>query len=188
MYHSSVKIPFTMDRLIGLYSPAPGSGKTFAATVLVHKGYQPLSLAEPIKRMAVEFFMSLGYSREKSLSLAWVDKASVLPEINASSRFVLQTIGTEWGRSCMADDIWIRCFCAKAKEFSRVIVDDVRFENEAKAIKDMGGEIWCIKRPFATHDSSHTSEGALDNWDGFDQLIDNSGTIEEFRAKIDKLV
>jgi len=176
-----------MKRLIGLYSPAPRSGKTFAATVLAHKGYQPLSFAEPIKRMAVEFFMSLGYSKEKSLSLAWVDKGTVLPEINASPRFVLQTIGTEWGRSYIADDIWIRCLCARVKEFSRIIVDDVRFENEAKAIKDMGGEMWCIKRPSATHDSSHASEGALDNWDGFDHFIDNSGTLEDFRAKIDEL-
>lgn len=176
-----------MERLIGLYSPAPRSGKTFAATVLTHKGYQPLSFAEPIKRMAVEFFMSLGYSKEKSLSLAWVDKSKVLPEINASPRFVLQTIGTEWGRSYIADDIWIRCLSARVKEFSRIVVDDVRFENEAKAIKDMGGEMWFIKRPFVTNNFDHASEGGLDNWDGFDHFIDNNGTLEEFRVKIDKL-
>jgi hypothetical protein len=177
-----------MERLIGLYSPTPRSGKTFAATVLVHKGYQPLSFAEPIKRMAIEFFMSLGYSKEKALSLAWVDKAKVIPEINASSRFVQQTIGTEWGRDYMGDDIWIRCFRKKAKEFSRIVVDDVRFENEAKAIKEMGGEMWFIKRPFISHDFNHASEGALDSWDGFDHFINNSGTLEEFRAKIDNLI
>lgn len=176
-----------MERLIGLYSPAPRSGKTFTATVLAHKGYQPLSFAEPIKRMAVEFFMGLGYSKEEALSLAWVDKAKILPEINASSRFVLQTIGTEWGRNYIAEDIWVRCLCARAQEFLHVVVDDVRFENEAKAIKDMGGEIWFIKRPFMSHDFNHTSEGALDNWDGFDHFIDNNGTLEEFRLKIDKL-
>lgn len=176
-----------MERLIGLYSPAPRSGKTFTATVLAHKGYQPLSFAEPIKRMAVEFFMGLGYSKEEALSLAWVDKAKILPEINASSRFVLQTIGTEWGRNYIAEDIWVRCLCARAQEFSHVVVDDVRFENEAKAIKDMGGEIWFIKRPFMFHDFNHASENALDNWDGFDHFIDNNGTLEEFRLKIDKL-
>ena len=177
-----------MDRLIGLYSPAPRSGKTFAATVLVHSGYQPMSFAEPIKRMAVEFFMSLGYSKEKSLSLAWVDKATVLPEINASPRYVLQTIGTEWGRNCIADDIWVRCLCARAQEFSRVVIDDVRFENEANAILAMGGELWMIKRPSAVNDFGHESEGALDAWEGFSQVIDNNGTLEQFRKKIDALI
>lgn len=177
-----------MERLIGLYSPAPRSGKTFAATILAHKGYQPISFAEPIKRMAVEFFMSLGYSKEKSLSLAWVDKGRVLPEINASPRYVLQTIGTEWGRHYIADDIWVRCLCARAQEFSHVIVDDVRFENEANAIVAMGGEMWMIKRPSAVNDFNHASEGALDNWEGFKHVIDNDGTLEQFRIKIDELI
>lgn len=177
-----------MERLIGIYSPAPRSGKTFAATVLAHKGYQPLSFAEPIKRMAVEFFISLGYTKDKALSLAWIDKGKVLPEINASPRFVLQTLGTEWGRSYMADDIWVRCLCARAQQFSHVVVDDVRFENEALAIKAMGGEMWMIKRPSTVNDFDHPSEGALDNWDGFDCFINNSGTLEDFRKKIDLLI
>jgi hypothetical protein len=177
-----------MERLIGIYSPAPRSGKTFAATVLAHKGYQPLSFAEPIKRMAIEFFVSLGYSKDKAVSLAWVNKGEIIPEINASARFVLQTIGTEWGRNYMAKDIWVTCLCARAQQFSHIVVDDVRFENEAEAIKSMGGEVWCIKRPSATNNFNHVSEGALDDWDGFDHFINNSGTLEEFRSAIDLLV
>ena len=135
--------------------------------------------------MCVEFYVSLGYTKEKALSLVWVDKAAVLPEINASSRFVLQTLGTEWGRNYIADDIWVRCLRARAEQFDRIVVDDVRFENEAQAIKDMGGEMWMIKRPSVVNDFDHPSEGALDNWDGFDHFISNHGTLEEFRHAID---
>ena len=76
-----------MQRLIGLYSSVPRCGKTFAATILAHNGYQPLSFAEPIKRMTVEFIESFGYSKEKAIGYAWVEKEVVIPEIGVSSRY-----------------------------------------------------------------------------------------------------
>jgi hypothetical protein len=172
-------------KLIGIYSPAPQSGKTLAATVLVHKGYQPVSFAEPLKRMITEFLVSFGYEKEQAIKLAWVDKAVVIKELNASCRYLLQTLGTQWGRDYVCDDVWIRAWKARASKFDAVIADDVRFPNEAEAIKEMGGEMWKIVRPSAGHDWSHVSEGALDEWNGFDRIIENDGTLEEFRAKID---
>lgn len=177
-----------MERLIGLYSPVPQSGKTFAATVLTHNGFQPLSFAEPLKHMAVEFMMGLGYTKDQALKLAWTDKEKVLPEIGKTARFILQTLGTEWGRNQIDNDVWITSFRLRAKKFSNVVVDDVRFENEAVAVKEMGGEMWMIRRPSATKNFDHASEGALDNWDGFDHFIDNSGTLKDFREKIDELI
>ena len=173
------------QKLIGIYSPAPQSGKTFAATVLAHCGYQPVSFAEPLKRMISEFLMSFGYEKDQAVKLSWIDKAVVIPEINASCRYLLQTLGTEWGRNFVCDDVWIRAWKARASKFDKVIVDDIRFPNEAEAVKQMGGELWKIVRPSAGHDWSHISEGALDSWDGFDRIIENDGTLEEFRAKID---
>lgn len=178
----------TMERLIGLYSPVPRSGKTFTATILAHNGFQPLSFAEPIKHMAVEFFMSLGYSRDKSLSLAWISKEEIIPEIGKTSRHVLQTLGTQWGRNWIGEDIWVKSLCLRATKFNRVIVDDVRFENEANAIKEMGGEMWCIKRPSMSMNFQHESEGALDEWGNFDHTIINDGTLKDFREKIDRRI
>jgi len=172
-------------RLIGIYSPAPQSGKTLAATVLTHKGFQPVSFAEPLKRMITEFLMSLGYEKDQALKLAWFNKAAVIQEINASPRYLLQTLGTEWGRNLICEDVWIRAWKARAEKYDQVIVDDVRFENEAEAVKAMGGEMWQIYRPSATYSGLHSSEGSLDKWHGFDRIIENDGTIEEFRAKID---
>jgi hypothetical protein len=172
-------------KVIGIYSPAPQSGKTFVATVLVHSGYQPVSFAEPLKRMMVEFLMSFGYDKDQAVRLSWFDKAVVIQELNASCRYLLQTLGTQWGRELVGDDVWIRAWKARASKFDCVIADDVRFINEAEAIKEMGGEMWKVVRPSAGHDWSHVSEGALDSWDGFDRILENNGTIKEFRAKID---
>jgi hypothetical protein len=176
---------FMAKRLIGIYSPAPQSGKTFAATVLAHRGFQPVSFAEPLKRMIVEFLISLGYEKDQALKLAWVDKESNLPQLDTTARRLLQTLGTEWGRNNVCEDVWVRVWKARAQKHDLVVVDDVRFENEAAAVKESGGELWKIVRPSATHNSSHVSEGGLDSWDGFDVVIENNGTIEDFRAKID---
>jgi hypothetical protein len=43
-----------------------------------------------------------------------------------------------------------------------------------------------IIRPSAHGNTTHESEGALDKWESFDQVIINDGTIADFRAKIDK--
>lgn len=172
-------------RIIGLYSPAPQSGKTFTATVLAHQGFAPVSFAEPLKRMACEFLHNFGYREDEAAKLVWVDKHRFIPEIGITARQLLQRLGTEFGRQQIADDVWIRCWEARVMRQGDVVTDDVRFLNEAQAIKAGGGEMWKIIRPTAAHDGDHASEGSLDNWDQFDVVIDNDGSLEQLRRKID---
>lgn len=174
--------------IVGIYSPAPRSGKTFAATVLAHRGFQPVSFAEPLKRMATSFLVSLGYRDDETVRLVWVDKSFVVPEVGCSVRRILQTLGTEWARQSIGDDVWVRCWQAQASRHDNVVTDDVRFLNEAKAVKAMGGQMWKVVRQNAVHDGSHSSEGGLDDWDGFDVVIHNDGSLEEFRRKIDAAI
>ena len=71
------------------------------------------------------------------------------------------------------------------------IITDVRFENEAQAIKDRGGIVIRVNRPrkglrqegiYVTH----PSETALDNW-AFDYVIENNGSIAELVEKVKQL-
>lgn len=179
-----------MNKLIGLYSPAPQSGKSLAANVLARTSHRMMSFAEPIKRMGAEFFVSLGYEKDEAVALVWAHKERIVPEINATPRHVLQTLGTQWGRDCINQSIWLDCMkyrIEKEKSYG-VVIDDVRFLNEAEMIKDMGGEMWKIIRPSVVNKETHVSEGGLDDWDGFDRVIENTGTIQEFRAKLDALM
>lgn len=179
-----------MNKLIGLYSPAPQSGKSLAANVLARTSHRMMSFAEPIKRMGAEFFVSLGYEKDEAVALVWAHKERVVPEINATPRHVLQTLGTQWGRDCISQSIWLDCMryrIEKEKSYG-VVIDDVRFLNEAEMIKNMGGEMWKIIRPSVVNKETHVSEGGLDDWDGFDRVIENTGTIQEFRAKLDALM
>jgi hypothetical protein len=170
--------------IIGLYSPAPQSGKTAVANMLAQEGFAAVSFASPLKRMACEFLVSLGYREDEATRLVWTDKPFVVPEVGCSVRHILQTLGTEWGRERLGPDLWVRCWEAQASRQDRVIADDVRFPNEAQAVKAKGGRMWKIVRPSATHDGQHISEGSLDDWDGFDAVIQNDGSLSDLRAKV----
>jgi hypothetical protein len=168
-----------MPDLIGLYSPAPQSGKTTVANALVSAhGYQRVAFADPLKAMACRFLESLGYRQDEAERLVYIDKATKIPALGVSVRHLLQTLGTEWGRTCVSPDVWLRCWTASAAQHPRVVVDDVRFTNEAELIRSMGGQVWLVVRPGVADSTGHASEGGLTGWE-FDRVIHNDGTIEE---------
>ncbi len=164
--------------LIGLYSPAPQSGKTTVATALERQGFTRVSLADPLKAMLAEFLQGLGYREDEAQRLVHIDKSATVPQLGVTVRHLLQTLGTEWGRTCIAPDVWLKCWAATATRYPFVVVDDVRFANEAQLVKDMGGQLWLIERPGLADASGHASEGGLADW-AFDRVIVNDGTVEE---------
>lgn len=64
-----------------------------------------------------------------------------------------------------------------------VVVDDVRFPNERKAIESLGGEVYYIIRPRMIDVSNHASETSL-SYTEFepDHIIINDGTIKDLEA------
>ena len=62
------------------------------------------------------------------------------------------------------------------KDEKYIVVDDIRFPNEKKAIEDLGGECFFCVRPLAREIKNHESETSL-TWDMFDNkhiLINDS--------------
>lgn len=170
--------------LIGLYSPAAQSGKTAVANVLATEGFARVPFAAPLKRMACEFLENLGYPEGEAARVVFVDKHEVIPQLGVTVRHLLQTLGTEWGRTCIDPDVWIHCWAAQARKHQLVVADDVRFPNEAQAIIKRGGQLWKIVRPGLEHDRSHASEGGLDDYDDFTHVIHNDGSLSDLRSKV----
>lgn len=174
-------------KLIGLYSPAPQSGKTTVAQYLNHQGYIRLSFAAPLKRMIRTFLLSLGYGPEAIEEYLTTGKEDQIPGIRATPRHLLQTLGTEWGRTCIHPCVWLLCWQETANRYLKadipVVCDDVRFPNEAELIRSLGGEVWQITRPSATTDTTHASEGALDTFT-FDTEIGNTGSLSDLQSLI----
>jgi hypothetical protein len=97
-----------------------------------------------------------------------------------TGREFMQYFGTDICRE-MYSDIWInRTLKDIAQEESKFsIISDARFENEIEAVQKAGGKVIRLTRSVKGKDI-HKSELALDNYNGFDAIIDNQNmTIEE---------
>lgn len=109
-------------------------------------------------------------------------------------REFLQRFGTEMGRYTFGTNFWVDLWesqytalsVMKPDEFRRVVVTDVRFENEAARILSSSGFIAEVIRSGHSPDG-HASEAGLDE-DLIDDLIINNGTVEELYQSVDRLM
>lgn len=109
----------------------------------------------------------------------------VCPEV----REFLQRLGTECGRNVFGDDFWVEALWRELdnKQTDNYVITDVRFRNEALAIKSRKGEVWRVDRPGVGPKNNHPSETALDGWH-FDARISNGGTIDDLRQAVLELL
>lgn len=94
-------------------------------------------------------------------------------------REFLQYLGTNALRNCLHTNTWMNALFADYTESNNWIITDVRFPNEAKAIKDRGGIIIRIDRPGVKPVNFHPSETALDQWE-FDYKVGNVSDMISF--------
>lgn len=180
-------------QLISLYSSVPASGKSTVAEILVRDyGYTHLPFAGPLKAMIRVFLEANGYSTtvvDHFLSPA--GKEVELPGLHrATTRHLLQTLGTEWGRNCVSPDVWAQLWQRRASQLitqgHRIVADDCRFVEEAAMTHSLSGELWRISRP-AHHASPevvrHASEGGLDGA-SFHRHITNSQGLDVLEATV----
>lgn len=168
-------------RILGFSAHKQG-GKTTAVKALIsalptYGPYAPLvvSFAGPLKDIVRRCFVPVSSPLVMSSFDTEEDKEAVLP-CGKTVRQMLQIVGTDWFRTAWPD-VWINAFksAVAVSTSQNIIVPDVRFPNELRAIHDMGGHvIRFLRSPFP---DSHPSETALDDVGfaeyGFDAIIDN---------------
>jgi len=116
-----------------------------------------------------------------------------------SAREVLQTLGTECGRS-VHQNIWADYALRRAQDalqhnqWSAVVISDCRFLNELRVVQRAKGEVWFIDRPNAGLEGDqaiHQSETEMMS-DEFqknvDRKIDNSSTLKDLEKKVGSYV
>ena len=101
-------------------------------------------------------------------------------------REVMQTFGTEWGRDSVYSKIWLDSWERSICDLTYVVVEDLRYLNEAELVKNRGGEIWRIKRP-DYQCNGHISETEMEGIEP-DLTIRNSGSVKELHAMIDSVL
>lgn len=168
--------------IIGLTGLA-GSGKSTAASALENEtgGYR-LRFADGLKGM----LRSLGCTEAEIEG-----QAKEMPSARLGGqtpRRAMQTLGTEWGRACMGEDFWVGLWSRRAVECLEVgcgvIAEDVRFPNEAAAVRALGGRVIRIERPsVALSEGCHPSESGLVSIVA-DAVVLNDGTPDDLLRRI----
>ena len=132
-----------------------GSGKDTAADYLVNfHGFRRDSFANTLKDAVAYVFgwdRTLLDGRTKE-SREWRERvdtwwAERLNMPNLTPRLMLQLWGTEVCRNGFHDDIWIASLENKMRKTGdNIVISDVRFPNEIKAIHNAGGIVVRVKR------------------------------------------
>ncbi|MBN9346622.1 MAG: hypothetical protein J0I48_10560 [Devosia sp.] len=178
--------------LIALYSPAPQMGKSTATQLLTEGlGYKLVKFAAPGKAMVNIFLAQLGVDPHlRELMIEGNLKEKTLEDFGfekLTPRYIMQTIGSEWGRGCIDTNLWTTIAARKVRKLLdaglRVVIDDMRFPNELDLVRSMGGECWCILRPEVAYTGEHKSEGLLDRHP-FDRMLVNDGTLDQFNERL----
>lgn len=159
------------------------------------------SLASPIKRMV---FSLLEADRLMDQQELMDNKEEVIDWLGHSPRELLQVFGTEGARENLGNDFWLKFldrFCQNTREMEEsfvnsdevypiyVLVPDVRFDNEAKHIKDKEGII--IKVVGDEERSSNVRDHASEKGISIryvDYVLENDGTLEDLKGKVKQLV
>lgn len=171
--------------MIGVAGRARSGKDTIVRHLVANYGYVQQSFAEPLRKFVCEL---VGIDRR---ALDYV-KEDVVKWLGKSPRQMLQTLGTEWGRSMVNENIWILVGMDSAERTQRhagkpSAFSDVRFENEADAIRQRGGRIIHVVRPDALEVAAHVSEAGVPRHES-DIVIVNDGSLVELYATVDEIM
>jgi hypothetical protein len=100
----------------------------------------------------------------------------------------MQRMGTEVGRNMFGQNFWVDMAINNLPDGSKAVFADVRFPNEADAIKALGGEVWRVMRTGVGPANDHISEHALNDYHGFEHLLSNDGSLEDLAEKVKKIL
>ena len=172
--------------LLGIHG-LKGSGKTTLAGRLVLSGEfgrsARVALAEPLKQIAVDVLgldpaAVQGDDRAKDAATSyrladmpfWCKRCASADDVGDGNRTLtvremLQLLGTEVFRR-IDPAVWVKALFRRLDRFHRsldlAVVDDVRFADEAAAIRNRGGKVVSLARGRRT--SPHSSEAGLDKF------------------------
>jgi len=176
--------------IIGLSGYAQTGKDTVAGHLIANYGYRRVAFADPIREALYRLNPVVPVGEFSSTHLAqavnglgWEETKRLSPE----TRRLLQVMGTEVGREMFGPDFWVNQAMGNAGKFDKIVLTDVRYPNEYRAIKNRGGILIRIVKPGTGAVNEHESETALDNF-SFDATIVNDGSIYELSQKIDSLM
>jgi len=195
-------------------------GKDTAGAHLI-KGYdfERRAFADPLKKAVAAIFdipfwevdkhksdptvwAAIGYKNEPTLTDKELTPPDALPYVpdhiwspikEFTFRHLLQRVGTEMGREVFGEDFWIDMALPVGGYYAgrKIVITDVRFQNEVDRIHEIGGLVCRIMRPKDNLgdviENMHVSEES-ELLRGVDYEIMNDTSIDDFIDEVDKML
>jgi hypothetical protein len=150
--------------IIGITGYAQSGKSTLGELIVHHNGAHHANFADLMR----DFLYAINplvtpKSRIQDLvdHLGWERAKVGYPEV----RQLMQRLGTDAGRKLFGETFWVDQFFANVGKTDLLVISDVRFPNEAQAIKDRGGIIVRIVRDGYEPVSAHVSETSYNDQD-----------------------
>lgn len=154
------------------------------------------SFADPLKIISMQLFgltesQCYGTDKEKNttIDINWEDLSPSSSNKGAmTAREFLQYFGTDVCRK-IKDTVWVdSCVNRMLDSHTELaIVPDIRFPNEVEAIQRAGGKVIRLTR--SPYEDQHASETALNDYEGFDHVIDNESlTVDKTNRELMELL
>lgn len=162
-----------------------GSGKSTLARHLAEThGFTRLSFATPIRQALIAMGVPESFLTDH--------KGAEIPRLGHTGRYLMQTLGTEWGRDTVNKNIWLyRMDDIINSLWGRdIVIDDVRFDSEADYIRRKNGFILNIVRgntQLDPYDADHSSEAGVQS-DLVNYKLENSGSVAAAVEKMDEII
>lgn len=179
--------------IVGLSGKKRSGKDTFASTLIAERGFRRVSFADNVRQGALDLDPIIRFEEDEwHLSVASFEAGPRYERLSAivdrigweaakeirEVRRTLQRFGSESIRK-LDPEFWVRAAMMQAHATpGPVVITDVRFENEAKAVTDAGGVVVRITRPGLESADEHPSETALDAYP-WDLEVLNDGTVEQ---------
>lgn len=142
-----------------------------------------ISFAEKLKDICFQLYGWAGLRRGIYYETHRKDKEKMLPKLGCTPREMWIGFGNKVRE--MRPDTWID-YALKGVKANIVIITDLRFRNEAQAIRDISGILIKINRP-GMPQGTDPAEVDLDGWGPWDYIIENTGTLRDLNAYLTTL-
>jgi len=158
-----------------------GSGKdTIGKYLIDNYNYKRYAFADPLKEICQTLFSfndeQLYGNLKEEQDQYWKN----------SPRYFFQKIGTDLFRNQIDQDFWIKVLERKiiTNLDQKIVITDVRFQNEFDMIKNLGGIVIRINNNNKIIQDNHESEQNINNFN-VDYEINNNKNLEELYQKIE---
>lgn len=182
--------PLPERMVIGLTGKARAGKDTVGEYLVKHHGFVRVSFADKVREAALALNPMIGIlfntgTRLHDIvkDLGW-EKAKENPNV----RQLLQRLGTEVGRNLFGENCWVEAVDRDLQKHQpkRIVFTDVRFDNEAEYVRELGGEVWNVSRPDAAPVSDHASEQGLSK--SVDDIVVNQHSLADLYEQVARML